>query len=114
MLLAGGEFVGKDVGERGDAGGGVLRERGGDRGAATAAAEQAEADGGVGLIAEGGFRLDDEEASGRGGASLRVRMTTEVGYVISARTFSRYCFSWRTSSICWGPLVSRSMVMAPV
>ena len=54
VLFAGSELVGEDVGQRDDVGGSVLREGGGDSGAAVAAAEQAEADGGVGLIAEGG------------------------------------------------------------
>ncbi len=72
VLFAEGELVGKDVGERGDAGSGVLRERGGDSGAAIAAAEQAKAHGGVGLIGEGGFRLHDEEAGGRGGGLKEV------------------------------------------
>ena len=42
-------------------------EGGSDGGAAVAAAEQAEAHGGVGLIAEGGGGLDEEQAGGCGG-----------------------------------------------
>jgi hypothetical protein len=107
VLLAEGELVGKDVGDRGDAGGRVLREGSGDGGAAVAAAEQAEAHDGVGLIAEGGFGLDDEETGGCGSGLeevssvhgfssclsvmqvLRCAEHDNVAYVICAITFSR-------------------------
>jgi hypothetical protein len=68
VLFAGGELVREDVGKRDEMRGRVLHEGGRDGGAAIAAAEQAEAHGGVCLIAEGGFGLDEEQSGGcRGG-----------------------------------------------
>ncbi len=59
-----GELVGEDVGERDEMRRGVLHEGCGNGGTAIAAAEQAEAHSGVGLVAEGGGGLDEEEAGG--------------------------------------------------
>jgi len=69
VALAGGEFVGKEIGESHDLRGRVLREGIGDRSAAVSAAQQAVAHGGVGCIAEGGERLEQSEA-GCGGAPV--------------------------------------------
>jgi len=60
-------LIRKDVGEGDDVGGGVPGEGRGDGGAATAAAEQTETHGGVGLVAEGGLRLQEQEARGCAG-----------------------------------------------
>ena len=67
VIVAEGQLVGKDVGQRDDLRGGVFGEGGGDGGAAIAAAEQAEAHGGVGLIAEGGAGLEEQQAAGGSG-----------------------------------------------
>ena len=61
------QVVGEKIGERHDLSGRVLGERGGDRGAAVAAAQQAETNGGVGLVAEGGARLKKEQAASGSG-----------------------------------------------
>ncbi len=67
VLFAEGELIGEDVRECDQARRGVLREGGSDGGAAVAAAEQPEAHGGVGLVAEGSRGLDEEQAGGCGG-----------------------------------------------
>ena len=67
VIVAQGELVGKEVGQRHYLRGGVFGEGCGDGGAAIAAAEQSEAHGGVGLIAEGGAGLEEEQAAGGSG-----------------------------------------------
>src|ERR1700723_1320980 len=60
MGAAEGQLVGKDVCQRDDLRGGAVGERGSDGGAAVAAAEQAKTDSRVGLVAEGGARLQQQ------------------------------------------------------
>ena len=108
------ELVGEDVGQRHHLGGGVVGEGGGDRSAAVAAAEQAEAYGGVGLIAEGGARLEKKKAAGGSGLEkLSSFMRVHFASHFADDAFEVELFL-RKSSICCAPEVSRSMVMAPV
>ena len=67
---AGGEVVGEEIGDGHDLGDGVLRERRGDGRAAVAAAQQAMAHGGVGLVAEGGERFEQSDAGSGCGSGL--------------------------------------------
>ena len=67
MIVAEGKLVGKDIGQRDHLRGGVVGERCGDGGAAIAAPEQAKTDGGVGLVAEGGAGLEQQQAAGGSG-----------------------------------------------
>ena len=61
------QFIREDIGESDHLRCGVFSERSGDGGAAIAAAQQAKADGGVGLITEGGGRLEQKQATGGSG-----------------------------------------------
>ena len=70
VIVTGGEIVGEEIGQGHDLRGGAAGERGGDGGAAVAASEQADAYGGVGLVAEGGGGLDEEESGGGCGCGL--------------------------------------------
>ena len=63
MSAAQREFIGKDVGQRHNLGGSAVGEGSGDGGAAIATAEQAKANGGVGLVAEGGAWLEQKQAT---------------------------------------------------
>ena len=74
----GGELVGEEVGESDDAGAGVLREGARDGGAAVAAAEQAEAHGGVCGIAEGGCGFEQKQAGGSSGGLEQVASVHQV------------------------------------
>ena len=59
---AGGEIVGKEIGECDDLRGSVLGEGSGDGGAAVAAPQQAVTHGGVGLVAEGRAGLEQKQS----------------------------------------------------
>ena len=60
MILAGGELIGEEIGQRHHLRRSVLRKRSGHRGAAASAAEQPVPHGGVGLVAERGVGLDEK------------------------------------------------------
>src|ERR1700737_2864053 len=79
VILPGGELVGEEIGQRYDLSGGAARERACDGSAAIPAAQQAEAYGGVGLIAEGGAGLEEQESGGGGGCGLEELATVHRG-----------------------------------
>ena len=126
----GGKVIGKQIGEGHNLRGCILRERSGDRGAAISAAQQSVAHGGVGRVPESSERFQqchagshcrsglEKFATIHGGPSLCFQTKASNRHTVyastSPRIFSRYSFSFFTSSICCGPLVSRSIVTAPV
>src|SRR6266568_5069777 len=133
VLSSCGEIINEKIGQRHDLRRSVLRKRSSHRRAAVSAAEQSMPYRGVGLVAKRRAWLQQQHPRYNCRSSLnklpavhvssrsfkssdvveyRVRRYFQASTSLSIR--SRYIFSWRTSSICCGPDVSRSIVIAPV